>query len=137
MAGNPYGANQYKQMAIKTANRGQILIMLYEAAIQHVKKASAAIKEGNVSAKGMHIGKIHDIVSELTATLDHKVGGKIAEDLERLYNFIIEQLLKANVENSTEALQTVEKLLTTLLDGWRVAVQEAQKNAPQEERSSG
>jgi flagellin-specific chaperone FliS len=32
MAGNPYGgggANHYKQMAVKTANRGQLLIMLY------------------------------------------------------------------------------------------------------------
>ena len=54
MAGG-YGANQYKQMQVKTANRGQILIMLYEAAIQNVKKAAAAMK---AAAAGKRHGMI-------------------------------------------------------------------------------
>jgi flagellar secretion chaperone FliS len=121
------GANSYKQMSVKTANRGQILIMLYEAAIQNVKKASAAIDKNDRNLKGIHIGKAHDIVNELVNTLDFEVGGNIATDLERLYNYMAEQLIKANMENSKAPLQTVEKLLITLLDGWRTAVSEAQK----------
>lgn len=122
-----YGANSYKQMSVKTANRGQILIMLYEAAIQNVKKASAAVDKNDRSAKGIHIGKVHDIVNELVNTLDFEVGGAIATDLERLYNFMAEQLIKANMDNSKAPLLTVQKLLETLLQGWRVAVADAQK----------
>lgn len=119
--------NPYKLTQIKTANRGQILIMLYESCIKNVKKATEAINQGDKNSKGVHIVKAHDIINELTASLDHKVGGPIAVDLERLYNFMVEQLVKANIENSTEPLKGVQKVLETLLDGWKSAVQQAQR----------
>jgi flagellar protein FliS len=128
--GNNYGANQYKQTAVKTASRGQIVIMLYEAAIQNVKKAALAIEKKDIATKGSAIGKAHDIINELLNTLDFEVGGKIAEDLERLYNFMTEQLVKANIETSKEPLQTVQKLLETLLEGWKGAVIQANKETP-------
>jgi flagellar protein FliS len=122
---NNYGANQYRQMAVKTASPGQILLMLYEGAIKNVKLASQAIDRKDMNAKGIHIGKTHDIINELTSTLNFEVGGDIARNLERLYNFMVEQLLKANIESSKEQLMTVQKLLETLLDGWKVAVTQA------------
>lgn len=129
-----YGAKQYKQMAVKTANRGQLLIMLYEAAIQNVKKATAAIDRKDLTTKGAAIGKAHDILNELTNTLDFEVGGDIARDLERLYTFMIEQLIKSNVEMSKEPLLSVQKLLETLLSAWRVAVEQVNKgNVPTNE----
>lgn len=119
--------NTYKQTAVTTASRGQILLMLYEAAIRNSKKAIESIEKNDMPAKGVAIGKVHDIVNELANTLDHKVAGNIAADLERLYNFMVEQLLKANLENSKEALQQVLKLLETLYSGWKVAVEEFNK----------
>jgi flagellar protein FliS len=103
--------------------------MLYEGAIQNVKKATMAIDKKDVPTKGMAIGKAHDIINELLNTLDVEVGGKVAQDLDRLYNFMIEQLLKANLENSKEPLQTVQKLLETLLEGWRGAVEQVNKSS--------
>jgi flagellar protein FliS len=126
MAGN-YGANQYKQTSVTTANRGQILIMLYEAAIRNVKKASASIEKKDLKTKGMSIGKAHDIINELINTLDFDVGGDIARNLERLYTFIIEQLVKANAENSKEPLLAIQSILETLLSGWREAVAQVNK----------
>lgn len=124
---NPYRSNQYKETSIKTAGRGQLLIMLYEAAIQNVKKATMAIEKKDLQNKGVYIGKAHDIVNELLNTLDFEIGGDLARELERLYNFIIQELLVANLENSKEKLQAVQKILTTLLDGWREAVSQTNK----------
>jgi flagellar protein FliS len=126
---NRYGANQYKQTSITTANRGQILLMLYEGAIQHLQKAIGCIQSKDVVGKGVALGKVHDIVNELTTTLDFEVGGNIARELERLYNFMTEQLLQANLENNVEKLKTVQKLLETLLEGWRGAVEQVNKGA--------
>ena len=120
-------ANTYKSMAVKTASPGQILIMLYEGAIKNVKKASEAIEKKDLPAKGIHIGKAHDIINELTNTLNFEVGGDVARELERLYNFMTAQLVKANIENSREALASVQKCLETLLDGWREAVKQVQR----------
>lgn len=119
-----YGANQYKRNAVTTANRGELLIMLYEACIRHVKKACLAIDRKDIPGKGLAIGKAHDIINELVTTLDFEVGGQIARDLERLYNFMIEQLVKANIENSKQPLEHVARLLETLLSGWREAVKQ-------------
>ena len=129
MAGN-HGANQYKQMSVTTANRGQILIMLYEAAIKNVKKAIIAIEKNDIPGKGMAIGKAHDIVNELLNTLNFEVGGTIARDLERLYNFVTEQLIKANIESKKEPLVSVKTILENLLEGWREAVKQVNINQP-------
>jgi flagellar protein FliS len=127
MAGNPYGANRYKQASVQTATPAQILLMLYEGAIKNVKKATECLDRKDIAGKGAYIGKAHDIVNELVNTLNFEVGGNIARDLERLYNFMIEQLVKANSENSKECLQAVQKLLETLLAGWRGAIEQTQK----------
>ncbi len=131
----PGGANQYKQMAIKTATPQQLLIMLYEAAIQNVKKAQACIDAKDIAGKGKHICKTHDIINELTNSLNFEIGGDIARELERLYGFMTDQLIKANMENSKEKLQAVQKLLETLLSGWKVAV--AQFNKEQATKDKG
>ncbi len=122
-----YGAKNYKQMAITTASPTQILVMLYEGAIQNVKKAMLAMEQKNLADKGKYIGKAHDIINELTVSLNHEIGGPIAKDLERLYNFMVSQLLKANVENDYEALVSVQKNLETLLEGWKGAITQFQK----------
>jgi flagellar protein FliS len=122
-----YGAKNYKQMQIGTASPTQILIMLYEGAITNVKKAIIAIEQKNLAEKGKYIGKAHDIINELTVSLNHEVGGQIAKDLERLYNFMVAQLLKANIENDTAALMPVQRNLETLLEGWKGAVTQFQK----------
>lgn len=117
------GSKAYKNTAVATASREQILVMLYEAAIRHVKKASVSIQQNKIKEKCESIGKAHDIVNELVSSLDHKVGGALAADLERLYNFIIEQLVMANLENSISRLQSCEKVLGTLLEGWKGALE--------------
>lgn len=123
-----YGAKAYKQTSVATASRGQVLIMLYEGAIQNIKKAIVCIEMKDLSGKGKYIIKTHDIINELNTSLNFELGGKVAEDLQRLYNFMTDQLLKANMESSKEKLQTVQKLMETLLEGWRVAVSKFQKN---------
>ena len=103
--------------------------MLYEAAIKNVKLATQAIDKKDLATKGKHIGKAHDIINELTSTLNFEVGGDIARNLERLYNFMVDQLLRANMESSKEPLAAVLKLLETLLDGWKGAIAEVNKGA--------
>ena len=101
--------------------------MLYEAAIKNVKKATEYIEKKDMKNKGYAIGKVHDIVNELSNTLNHEIGGKIAQDLEALYNFIIRELIAANSKNDIKHLKNIEKLLGTLLEGWKGAAKELAK----------
>lgn len=117
-----YGASQYKKTSIETATKPQILILLYEAAIRHIRRAQTAIDEKKTAEKGIAIGKAHDIVNELMTSLDFNIGGEVAKELERLYNYVIEKLMEANFQNKRESLESCQKILENLLDGWKQAV---------------
>lgn len=131
---NNYGVNKYKQTSVTTASRGQVLLMLYEGAIRFTKLAIEGVKKNDRVQKGTYIGKVQDIVNELSLSLNHEVGGDISRDLDRLYNYMIEQLTEANVKNDAKPLEVILKLLETLLDGWKGAVTQhgAMENAKTE-----
>ena len=116
--------NAYRQTAVTTASREQILIMLYEGAIKHLRKASDACRSGDVATKGVSVGKAHDIINELSNSLDFNVGGEIAKNLERLYIFMVEQIVQGNIENNPDKFDQARKLLENLLEGWKGAVEQ-------------
>lgn len=124
---NPNRSNAYRQAAVTTASPEQILLMLYEAAIRHARKAIDCLEAKDLAGKGIYIGKTHDIINELTNTLNFEIGGEIAKNLERLYTYMTDALVKANLENSKEPLQEVLKMLDTLLSAWKEAVHQVRK----------
>lgn len=125
---NNHGVNKYKQTSVTTASRGQVLLMLYEGAIRFTKLAIEGIKKNDRVQKGTYIVKVQDIINELSVSLNHEVGGDISKELDRLYNYIVEQLTEANVKNDEKPLEVILKLLETLHDGWKVAVDQFSKN---------
>lgn len=122
-----YGAKSYKKTAIKTSSPEQILLMLYEAAIKSAKLAKAGMERNDVPEKCKHITKVHDIVMELSNTLDRSQNSDIVTQLDSLYDFCIAQLLRANIDNDLKAIDSVTSVLVTLYDGWVMAVDEVRK----------
>ena len=121
------GYHKYKQTSIETAGREKILLMLYEGAIKFTKKAILAAEQKNIAERATNICRAYDIILELNNTLDHKVGGELARNLEQLYMFLTDQLSKANLEQSAEPLKVVLRILETLYDGWAQAVEQLRK----------
>ncbi len=119
--------NAYRQTAVTTASREQVLIMLYEGAIKHLKKASECCQKKDLPGKGIAVGKAHDIIMELSNSLDFNVGGEIAKNLERLYMFMVEQIVQGNIHNDHTKFDHSRKLLENLLEGWRVAIAQVQQ----------
>jgi flagellar secretion chaperone FliS len=118
---NPY--KQYQRTQVVTASREKILLMLYEGAIRFTKQARVAMHDKKIADKGKAISKATAILSELMATLDFKIGGQLAQDLENLYIFMIDKLIEANVHNKIECLDDVEKLLNTLYTAWKDVIE--------------
>ncbi len=123
---NPY--QQYKKTSIESASREKLLLMMYEGAIRFVKKAMIAIDNKDIAQRGYNIGRAFDVIMELNNTLDHQVGGEIAVNLESLYMFMTDKLTQANINNDKQGLEEVLKPLTTLYDGWKVAIEQLKKN---------
>jgi len=118
---------KYKNTAITSASREKILLMLYEGSIKFVKRAIKACEDKNIAERGLNIGRACDIVMELNNTLDHKVGGELSANLEKLYVFITDQLTKANITGDPKYLQDALKILETLNEGWVQAIEKLKK----------
>jgi flagellar protein FliS len=50
-----------------------------------------------------------------------------SKNLEQLYMFMTEQLTQANIKNNVQHLHNVVRILETLYDGWKQAVEQLKK----------
>jgi flagellar secretion chaperone FliS len=117
-----YGLGAYKKTSVETASKEQILLMLYQAAIKNCKKAIEAIEQKNIAKKGEYIGKMQDIVVELSNSLDFEVGGEVAKELASLYDYVLYSSTQANIKIDKSHLEGCLRVLNTLYDGWTEAI---------------
>jgi flagellar protein FliS len=113
---------QPRAEAFDIGEKGAILLMLYNAAIEQLEEAKSAIERGDRVEKGRLLSQTHAIISELLASLDFDIDGDLAEKLKDLYVFMLEQLVRANMNNDANSLNVVISLLRTLYSGWEGAV---------------
>lgn len=115
--------NEYKNNAVLTASKEQLLIMLFDGAIRFVRQARMGIEDNIVSHKVQGINKAMAIITEFSNTLDHNVGGEIAADLSRLYDFMIRELAAVNAKGDVTRLDPVEKILLDLRSAFAGAIE--------------
>ncbi len=126
-------AGTYFEDQVKFASPLMLVIMLYDRAIECLKTCSEHIKgeQTDLKAKGLALCRAVDIIAELQSVLDRQRGGEIAENLDKLYTYMLEKLTVANYENNSASIQEVTNLLEELREGWRGAASQATQKAAQ------
>jgi flagellar secretion chaperone FliS len=115
--------NQYQENQILSASPEKILLMLYDGAIRFTRQAIQGIEEDNLAFLHHGIKKSMAIITEFSNSLDHSIGGDIADNLDALYVFMIRELTLANLHKDIEKLRVVEKLLVDLRATWGEAAE--------------
>jgi flagellar secretion chaperone FliS len=115
--------DQYQENQIMSASPEKILLMLYDGAIRFTRQAIYGIEEENLALFHQGIKKSMAIITEFSNSLDHTIGGEIAENLDALYDFMIRELTKANLYKDIEKLRVVEGLLVDLRATWGEAAE--------------
>jgi flagellar protein FliS len=111
-------AHRYREVAVKTANPLQLVVILYDGAIHALKQAQEHMRRKDISARARCISRSVAIISELQACLNFKEGGEIAGSLDRLYDYMKQRVFKANVDQRPEPLAEVVVLLENLRSAW-------------------
>jgi flagellar protein FliS len=117
------GANAYSKVAMETgvtaASPHKLILMLFEGALKAIATAQEQMKSGDIAGKGLSISKASTIIEEgLRASLDKKVGGDIAVNLDALYAYMNSQLMLAHLQNDVAKLEDVQELLRDLKGAW-------------------
>jgi len=118
---NPYEA--YVEGDLFSGNPLEMVVALYEGANEAVCSAKRCLAAGDIQGRTKAINKAFAILTELLASLDHERGGEISTNLRRLYSYMQCKLLDSHTQQIKEPLDEVEKLLETMLEGWRGAAE--------------
>ena len=131
MTGNESLAHRYKEVAINTANPLQLVVMLYDAAIHSLQEARNHIRKNNIAGRSQSLNRCISIISELQTCLNHKEGGEIAGSLDRLYDYMKRRIFRANVDQSVQPLDEIERLLFNLHSAWKELVEKSPRISQQ------
>ena len=111
-------SQKYLAQQVMSASPAKLVAMLYERAITLLYDAVGAIEAGDIERRWVANSKATEIVVELWQALDMEAGGEIAENLNRLYGFMMMHLTMVDTENSAEAARDVIRLLEPLRRSW-------------------
>lgn len=113
---------QYQQVSIEAqvsdANPHRLIQLLMQGGLERLAQARGAMEREQIPEKGILIGKAIGIIGGLREALDSERGGELADNLDRLYEYMIARLVEANTSNDTNLLDEVSALLLEVKSGW-------------------
>ncbi len=116
------GYAAYRQAAIDTTDQGKLILIAYDVAIKNCKLALEKFDgRDKIEERTKHIFKAQDAVAELLSALRIDVG-EIAQNLYRLYDYILRSLVDANVKSNKKKIEEVLGYLETLRSAWEEAI---------------
>lgn len=124
------GINAYRKGNLKqdiaSADPHKLTLMLLQGALDRVAYAKGAMERKDLVSKADFISKASAILMHLRDTLDIEIGGEVAENMFALYDYMVDRLGVAHVNNDLKLLDEVSSLLTPIRDAW-VQIPEAAK----------
>jgi flagellar protein FliS len=119
------GAEVYRRTNVHTRSPLELVVMLYDGALQSLADARAAIARKDIAERANAVSKALAILTELQGTLNMKDGGSLAEELDRLYAYSISRLVDVTTKRDAKAIEDIVRVLTPLRDGWAQIAQQA------------
>jgi flagellar protein FliS len=115
-------AASYNQVRVESgvaaARPIDLVVMVYEGAIEVLGKAAAQMRGGDIDGKNHSITRAIRIIDEgLRAPLDLRAGD-VAANLAGLYDYMTRRLLQGSARNDPTMLDEVRGLLLDLKSSW-------------------
>lgn len=123
---NPY--NKYKQTSVETATPEQLMFMLFNGGIKFLKQAEKHIDNKDFIEANEKLKKAQRVIRELMGSLNVEKGGEFAENQMRLYDFMHEELVQANMNKDKEKIAQVSKMLFDIKSSFQQAQEELNKS---------
>jgi flagellar secretion chaperone FliS len=114
--------NRYVGDSVATASPARLVTMLYDRLVRDLTTAEGALAAGDLEVGSNNLIHAQEIVWELAAGLDPtKWSGGPA--LAALYQFMLGELLDANVKKDAAKATSVRELVEPLRDAWHQAAE--------------
>lgn len=131
---NPYA--NYKETQIKTANPEKLLMMLFDGGLKFLKQARDHMEKKEMKEANNKLQRSQAIVVELMNSLDTKQG-EVAENLMLLYDYMLNEMIQANVKKDVEKIDGVIQMMRDMRQTFNEASQKAKADHPQIKTQEG
>ncbi len=115
---------------MSTVNPAGLILMLFDGALRFIARAEHGFDKKVLSRRNEEIHnnltKARAILRELQVSLDMEAGGEFPRQMFALYDFMIEQLLAADIRKEKAPVQNVAGLLTDIRNAWAEMTQKFQ-----------
>lgn len=111
--------NTYLKQMVETATPVQLISLLFKRGSELMEEAEQALVSKDLEKANEALTKAQRIVAELIGSLDMEKGGELAVNLHRLYTFVWERLLHANLLKSVEPLKDARTVWDDLQQLWQ------------------
>ena len=112
------GIGSYQKTSILGKSPLELLLLVYNGAIEAFKKAEDAFERDDKDRGKDSLARARKFITHLYATLDTKYGGEVAQRLGQLYVFIIEQIQIASATSDTALCANMREILENVKAGW-------------------
>lgn len=111
-------AAAYREMEVRSASPGQLLVMVYDHLLVSLRRARIAMESRNVEVRMTTLGKCRAALEELLGSLDFEKGGQISKDLSALYTFLLVELVELGHRPDVAKLDRLTAIVADLRDGF-------------------
>ncbi len=128
-------ARAYRANSILTASPGQLVLMLFDGALNALAIARTACDNApgdprRVEVVHAQLVKAQKIIAELQGTLNLEAGGEFARTMYALYDYYDRRLVEANIKKQSAPIAEVERLMAEVRNAWAEMLSEKDKVAP-------
>jgi|JI102314A1RNA_FD_contig_61_2400891_length_886_multi_2_in_0_out_0_3 flagellar protein FliS len=122
-------ARAYARATSETASKERLMVLLFEAALRHMRVAAGHLDAKNVIEALPLLTKASDIVTELAATLNPQAAPELSQTLGEVYLFVAERLAVGAVSKDARAVREAERAFAPVVEGFQQAVASLAGNA--------
>lgn len=110
---------EYFENRVRSAHPLELIVMLYDAAIDSLNAAIGHLKTQDRFARSRDVTRAQQAVHELLVSLDHSVNAPFTRTLAGLYRFCLERMADGHAHQSEQQFKEALSVLSTLAVAWR------------------
>jgi flagellar protein FliS len=130
-------AQSYFKTQVSTTSQGDLVVMLFDAAVKFLVTAKVGLAKGDMAGKGIAVSRALDILNELSSSLNMEKGGDLAENLHSLYSFCSNHLVRANMKKDPKMIDEVIKILAGIRGAYAEIAELPEARAAAAETAAG
>ncbi len=119
----------YREGTVQGASPAALVARLYEQVIHDLRQALKALEQNDVELRTSKINHAILVIGYLESQLNFDAGGKVAGDLKNFYDILRENLLQAQLQQSTVLLAQQITDLLAVREAW-IEVERAESSVP-------